>query len=69
MCEYKRQREERERRRGRHLPKNVNFSPVMSKKIIMTDILLLINLRRTTRGSEQKGKAEKQKLIDHMHSS
>lgn len=69
MCIYKWQTKERERRRERNLPTNVNFPPVMSKMIKMTDILLLINLRRTAGGREQKENGAKQKLIDHMHLS
>lgn len=63
LCAHKKRKEEW------NLPTNVNFLPVMSKTITMTDILLLINVRRTTGGREQKKKMSKQKLIDHMHLS
>ncbi len=66
---YIRDRQKKGRMRERNLPTNVNFPPVMSKMIKMTDILLLINLRRTAGRREQKGNGGKQKLIDHMHVS
>lgn len=62
-------RQKKERRRERNLPTNVNFPPVLSKMIKMTDILLVINLRRTAGGREQKVNGGKQKSIDHMHLS
>lgn len=61
-CVYKRQTEQRQRRRERNLPTNVNFPPVMSKMIKMTDILLLINLRRADGGRGTKGKRRKTKV-------
>lgn len=70
MCVFVCKRQRGKREKGGEKPTNVNFPPVMSKMIKMTDILLLINLRRTVRRRENKRKkARKQKLIDHMHLS
>ncbi len=60
---------DRPKKERRRVPTNVNFPPVVSKMIKMTDILLLINLRRTAGVREQKGYGGKQKLINHMHLS
>lgn len=56
---------ERKEKKGGEKTTNVNFPPVMSKTIKMTDILLLINLRRAV--GRRKKKKGKQKKVNRPH--